>query len=211
MTERYLSFSEETNALDYLERAGQFIREAATDDSAWKWVVIALHGALYGFAICACKGTDYHNVTQPTKRGGRKLITFRDALKACQDPKRITMTVLSKPLALSPDQENAIRRLQETLRNPFEHYIPADWHIEIHGMPTIAIHCLEVIRFLALEVGNFTHLSDEQSARIEETISEATALLNSMPLHHEFLSGNVSALGGNSPSYGGYKSTRSRP
>jgi hypothetical protein len=39
VTERYLSFSEETNALDYLERAGQFIREAATDDSAWKWVV----------------------------------------------------------------------------------------------------------------------------------------------------------------------------
>jgi hypothetical protein len=133
MTERYLTFTEETNALDYLERAEQFIREAATDDRAWKWVVIALHGALYGFAICACKGTDYHTVTYQTKRGDLKLISFQKALAACQDPQRITMTVLSKPLVLTPDQTGAIDRLQQALRNPFEHYIPTSWHIEIRG------------------------------------------------------------------------------
>lgn len=187
MTEGYLTFTEETNALDYLERAAQFIREVATDDRAWKWVVIALHGALYGFAICACKGTDYHTVTYQTKRGDRKLITFQEALAACQDPQRITMTVLSKPLVLTTDQEGAIDRLQHALRNPFEHYIPTSWYIEIHGMHTIAIHCLEVVRFLALEVGNYTKLSGEQSAHIGALVSDATALLRSMPLHQEFL------------------------
>jgi hypothetical protein len=55
MTERYVKLTEESNALDYLERAAQFIREATADDHAWKWVVISLHGAIYGFAICACK------------------------------------------------------------------------------------------------------------------------------------------------------------
>jgi hypothetical protein len=85
MTEPYVTFTEETNALDYLERAAQFIREAATDDHAWKWAAIALYGSLYGFAICACKGTDYHNVTYQTKLGGRKLISFKAALETCHE------------------------------------------------------------------------------------------------------------------------------
>ena len=188
MTERYLKFTEETNALDYLERAAQFMREASTDDRAWKWAVIALHGALYGFAICACKGNDYYTVTYETKRGDRRLISFQEALAACQDPQKIMMTVLSKPLVLTTDQKTAIDRLQRTLRNPFEHYIPTSWRIEKHGMSIIAIHCLEVIRFLALEVGNCTKLSGEQAAHVGALISDATIFLRSMPLHEELIS-----------------------
>jgi hypothetical protein len=185
MDERYLTFTEETNALDYLERAACFIRAAATDDTAWKWVIIALHGSLYGFAICACKGTDYHTVTYTTKRGDRRLISFGAALKACQDPQRMRMTVLSKPLVLSDDQQAAIKKLQESLRNPFEHYIPMSWHIEVHGMPTLAIHCLEVIRVLALETGNYTMLSREQHALVESLVSESVSFLSTMPLQAE--------------------------
>ena len=33
---------------------------------AWKWVCIALHGALYGFGICAIKGTDDSSVLEDT-------------------------------------------------------------------------------------------------------------------------------------------------
>ncbi|HEY5707492.1 MAG TPA: hypothetical protein VIS96_18180 [Terrimicrobiaceae bacterium] len=185
MDERYLTFTEETNALDYLERASRFIRHAATDDTAWKWVIIALHGSLYGFAICACKGTDHHNVTRATKGGDRRLISFGDALKACQDPQRMRMTVMSKPLVLSEDQRAAIKKIQESFRNPFEHYIPMSWHIEIHGMPTLAIHCLEVIRFLALETGNYTMLSGEQFERVQALVSESISFLSAMPLHTE--------------------------
>ena len=42
------------NALDYLRRAEGFISEAKHNPIAWKWVTIALHGALYGFAISGC-------------------------------------------------------------------------------------------------------------------------------------------------------------
>ena len=186
MDERYLSFSEETNALDYLEHAARFIREAASGDNAWKWVIIALHGAIYGFAICACKGTDYYTVTKKTKRG-RRLIPFSDALKACQDPRRMRMTVRSKALVLSVGQKAAINKLQEPLRNRFEHYTPGGWHIEIHGMPIIAIHCLGVLRFLALETGNYTMLTGDQYARVETLISESIVFLRAMPLHEEYL------------------------
>lgn len=188
MDERYLTFTEETNALDYFERACRFIREAGTDETAWKWTIIALHGSLYGFAICACKGTNYKNVSFVTKRGERRLISFGDALKACQNPERMRMTVMSHPLVLTGDQRAAIQKLQSSLRNPFEHYIPMSWHIEIHGMPAIAIHCIEIIRFLALETGNYTMLSRSQRDIIQSLAAETTAFLRSMPLHGEHLS-----------------------
>ena len=175
MNKSYLTFTEETNALDYLERAAGFLREAETDIRAWKWAIIALHGALYGFAICANKGTDYANVTE--KQRGKKLISFPEALKACQDPQRTRMTVMSKPLVLTQDQKAAIDKLQLALRNPFEHYIPMSWHIEIHGMPTIATHCLEVIQFLALETGNYTMLTAEQSSLLRTLVSDSIKLL----------------------------------
>jgi hypothetical protein len=95
------------------------------------------------------------------------------------------MTVYSKPLVLTTDQKAAINKLQHSLRNPFEHYIPASWHIEIHGMLNIAIHCLEVIRFLALEVRNYTKLSGEQSVHIGRLVADTIVFLESMPLHRE--------------------------
>jgi hypothetical protein len=65
---KWIRFTEETNALDYLERAGEFIKQTESNPSAWKWVILALHGALYGFAIAACKHTDYQSVVRGTKR-----------------------------------------------------------------------------------------------------------------------------------------------
>jgi len=183
-----MSFTEESNALDYFERASKFIRETETDSQSWKWVIISLHGALYGFAICACHGTDWKTVTRITKRGPQ-LISFSDALAACQDPKKMLMTMLSKPLVLTEDQRSSIAKLQHTLRNPFEHYIPSNWHIEINGMPNIAIHCIEVIRFLALDTGNYTQMENCQFERIKSLAEETILFLRAMP-HYIDRSGN---------------------
>lgn len=184
MNGRYLRFTEETNALDYLERAARFIREADRDDSAWKWAIIALHGALYGFAICACKGTNLDRVAPLTKKGDRRLIAFGEALKICQDPQRMKMYVISQHLVLSRDEEAAIDKLQNALRNKFEHYSPTMWSIEIHGMPALSMHCLEVIRRLALGTGN-TMLTNEQSSLIKTLVSDSISFCGTMPLHIE--------------------------
>ena len=68
--EKFLRINEETNAIDYLVKADSYIKEAETSDIAWKWVTIALHGALYGFAIAASSGTDSRDVTE--KNGKRR-------------------------------------------------------------------------------------------------------------------------------------------
>ncbi|HEC65640.1 MAG TPA: hypothetical protein ENI23_10110 [bacterium] len=71
---KYLRLTEETNALDCLERAYYYICQIDKDTMAWKWVIIGLHGALYGFAISACRQTNGENVAYKTKKGEDRLI-----------------------------------------------------------------------------------------------------------------------------------------
>lgn len=182
---KYLRLSEQTNALDYLEQAYSYILQTEVNAIAWKWVVLALHGALYGFAICALKGTNPDNVTYMTNRGEIRLISFGKALKRCQDPNWMRMTVMSKPLQLTDAQKMSILRLRQLLRNKFEHYIPKGWSIEIHGMPQIAVDILDVIRFLALETGNYTHLKQTQRRRIRSIVLQGKKLLKQSKLYKE--------------------------
>jgi hypothetical protein len=180
----YLRLTEETNALDYLEKASYFVQKTEEDLTAWKWVVIALHGALYGFAVCACRHTSNYNVTISTKKGD-KLIGFWDALEICQDSRRMKMLIHSKHLILTEEQKRSIEFLTNVLRNNFEHYLPKLWSIELHGMPQIAIDVLNVIRFLALEAGTYINLNEAQRERIDFLISEAEHFLEKCQLHKE--------------------------
>jgi len=163
--ERFLRLSEEENSFDYLKKAYNYILETEKDVTAWKWVIVSLYDALYGFAICALKGTNPDRVTYQTKKGEVRLISFDEALKRCQDSSWMRMTTLSKHLQLSNQQEKSIRQLQKTFRNNFVHYIPKGWSIEIHGMPKIAIDVLEIVRFLALDTGNYVNLNKAQRRR----------------------------------------------
>lgn len=184
MKGKWLRLTEEKNALDYLEKASYYIRETEKSVFAWKWVILALFGALYGFLICASKGTSPAWVTYQTKKGER-LISFDTALKICQDPNRMKIKVYSKPLKLSKNQKDSIEKLHEDFRNYFEHYIPTEWSIEVHGMPQIAIDVLDVIRFLALETGTFTDLKKSQRKIIRSIVFQGKKILRQSLLYTE--------------------------
>jgi hypothetical protein len=72
---------EKHNALDYLEMGVRYLLEVERTPWAWKWVCISLHGALYGFGVCAVKGTNDNSVI----RGDGKLLGFDEILKRCKD------------------------------------------------------------------------------------------------------------------------------
>jgi hypothetical protein len=182
---KYLRLSVEKNALDYLARAVDFIQEAESDLLAWKWVINSLHGALYGFAIAALQGTNPDNVTVRHRSGNEKLISFSEALSRCQDPRFMTMLTSSQHLILTDGQKESIRILKNVFRNSFEHYIPRGWSIEIHGFPEIAIDVLDAIRFLALESGNYVHLTRSEEKRIKSLIFRAKRHLRTSKLHKE--------------------------
>lgn len=182
---KYASFSDESNALDYLEKTVEFIHRAETNPTEWKWVILSIHGALYGFMICALKGTDRDRVVVSNNKGERRLISFRRALKWCQDPAYMNMTTESQVLQLSADQQRSLDLIQEYFRNSFAHYEPRLWSIEIHGMPDIIIDGVTVARFLSLETGNYTHLTIEAGARIRALAEEGIESLRRTRLFRE--------------------------
>jgi hypothetical protein len=46
---KWLRFTKEENALDYLEKAFFILARQKKDKKSWKWVILSLHEALYGF------------------------------------------------------------------------------------------------------------------------------------------------------------------
>jgi hypothetical protein len=183
--EKWLRLSEEKNATDYLKKAALFIKSVSENHDDWKWVIIGLHGALYGFAIAACRGTDSRSVV--TKKG--HLISFWQALKRCQDPNHMKMLIHSKHLILTDKQNESIEELKSVFRNEFEHFKPKAWSIEIHGMPEIAIDVLEVIRSLALETNTYVHLNEGDRNLVEQVIKNSICILKDSELYKEYLLG----------------------
>jgi len=187
---KWLRFTEEDNALDYLEKASFHISQTEKDKKSWKWVILSLHGALYGFAICAIKGTNPDRVTYTTKEGKVKLISFDDALNRCQDHQWMWIYGHSKTLVLTNNQKWSIDKLKKEFRNKFEHYQPVAWSIEIHGMPQIAIHVLDVIRFLAIDSGNIFSSSQNKQRKIKSLIFQSKKFLKRTKLYKEYLIAN---------------------
>ncbi len=169
----WLRLCEETNALDDLEKVFYFIEQTNEDTKAWKWVILCLHAAIYGFAICALRGTNGRSVLQDNG----KLISFKEAIKRSQNVSYMRMTVESKVLELSTSQKDSIQRLSNEFRNGFAHYIPQLWAIEVSGMPDMALDCLDVIRFLALDSGNYSHLKESEKQRVKSLIFRSRKIL----------------------------------
>lgn len=179
---RYVQFTATSNALDYLHRACKYIHETERNPLSWKWVVIAMHGALYGFAVCALKGTNPDRVRMRGKSGQVRntLIDFDDALKRCQEPEQMYPANVM-PIVLSPGQSRSIRILKDELRNNFAHLIPKAWSIEIHGMPRIAIDCLEVIEAF-FDSGAYLGLEQSEAVKARKQLLRAKHVLVSSKL-----------------------------
>ena len=182
----FLQLDEKINAADYLEKAPTFIKQTETDNMAWKWAIISLHTALYGFAVCACAGTS-PDIVAPKKnkgKGKRWLIKFDDALKYCQNPEHMNMYVHSKHLILDKQQKNSIKSLKNIFRNNFEHFSPQIRSIKLNGMPNILIDILDIIRFLAIETKNI-HFNQTQVTKIKSLVFQSKKTLKNSKLYIE--------------------------
>ncbi|EQB63504.1 MAG: hypothetical protein RBG1_1C00001G1083 [candidate division Zixibacteria bacterium RBG-1] len=182
---KWLRLTEEINALDYLQQAHNFLLHTEKNPIFWKWVIISLYGALYGFAICALKGTNYHMVTFETKKGLRKLITFDEALRRCQNINQMRLGGTRRALSLSDGQRESIRILEKYYRNRFIHYKPLFWYIELHDVPLITMDVLGVVRFLALSGGLYVNLNKNQRKKIKSLIFQSRHFLKKSKLYQE--------------------------
>jgi len=182
---QYLRITEQSNALDYLLRAVEFLEVVNKDPFAWKWVVLSLHGALYGFAICACKGTDPDVVKWKNKKGVYSLVGFNRILCRCQTKNGMYPWGHCKPLVLNDSQKNSLRILKTVLRDNFEHYSPMAWSIELHGLPQISLDVLEIIRFLVQDSKSWVGLERDQKQTFIIMLKRAIEILHHNSLYLE--------------------------
>lgn len=173
-----MRLNERTNAIDNLEQVYNFLLQTNNSSTIWKWVIITLDAALYGFSICACAGTNLGTVT--IKDGS--LIGLNEALKRCQDNRWMKRLSFGKHLVLSPSQKESIRWVHKEFRNKFIHYKPRAWSIELHGIAKIVIDVLDVIRFLAINTGH-VRLKTNQKRKVKSLIFQCKKFLKKSPLY----------------------------
>ena len=171
----WLRLDELSNAVDNLEMCAHFIA-TLPHPIRWKWAIVALHQAVYGFAICAVKGTDDTSVLQPGKRSKQpKLISIWQALKRANDKRFLWPD--SAPIQLASPERKALGRLFLDFRNGFEHFQPAGWSIEVSGMPSLFRAALGPLKRLALEQGSVRYYSQADRDRVSAGIARLEGLV----------------------------------
>ena len=183
---KWLRIEEHTNALDYLEKIYLYLLNPDKHHYSWKWIMICLHGAMYGFAISACKGSNSESVIEHTKRG-EKLIYFNTALKRCQDINWMRYAMADKVLVLNDSQKKSIKRMNMTFRNEFEHFKPKGWSIEFHDFPIIVLGCLDVIRMLSVDTDTKYRLGESKLRRTKSLIYQSKKIIIQSDLYKETL------------------------
>ena len=128
------------------------VLETLPEPIRWKWAIIALHQALYGFAVAAVRGPDFAPVLKNPNDLNSHLISVWEAIDRA---KRVEcLRPGGVPLVTLPEEDKAIEKLGEEFRNGFEHFRPMTWSIEVSGMPTIVARVLRVVEGIALDTGS---------------------------------------------------------
>jgi len=187
INERCIIFDEMTNALDFLEKSFCFLQTVEQEPQNWKWVIIAIHSAIYGFAVSACRGPNSESVIIKTKNGDKKLIYFEEALRRCQDSDLMSVNINYKYYKFSDDQKSSLRRLQKIFRNNFEHFTPKTWLIEIHEMPLLILDCLDVIKLIINFSGIGLRLKSSRLRKSKSIIYNSKKIIKKSLLYKETL------------------------
>jgi hypothetical protein len=164
------------DAIDNLEMTVHFL-ESVSDYRRWKWAIISMHQALYGFAICSTTPSDSSLALKDPSNPDSQLISIWTALKRAKDPawKRGEH---SQPLVTSKDDDWAIRKLIKEFRNEFAHFRPKGWSIEVSGFPSIFKSVVRVIEHLALASESVVYTDEHLASRTREAIARIRAQLD---------------------------------
>ena len=181
---KWLRIEEHSNAFNYLEMVKYFISMTESNINYWKWVMISLHGAMYGFAVSAIRGTNSESVVLKTRKGQR-LIGFDEALKRCKNKDWTRYALLDEVLILNVSQKQSIRLMKEIFRNEFVHFKPKGWSIEIHGFPFITLDCLSVIRFLGVQTYSGYGYSQYKQRKVKSIVFQCNKIIKNSKLFKE--------------------------
>lgn len=191
MNKEYLRTDHWQDAVASLEAAQEFCARVAIDKYQWKWLLIATHSCVQGFMTIAL---DH----------GNGLLVMRDDirkkwLKALDEDRQFPIEKMdyflslyekvksdavcgyvgSKKFIAKESHDYSMEKLNE-LRNDFIHFCPKGWSIELIGLPSVVLKCIEVANFLAFHSFNTIWHDCELRSRAERAFKFLFAELQAL-------------------------------
>lgn len=174
------------NAYNDLQKLNEFYDRAQQDESYWKWVILALHSALYNFMLISLMHTDMSGIWVKDIRDiheridifnkKMRLITFSEAFKRIRDANKMRKYVTSKPFVSSRDTVVSMVLLNKQYRNQFIHYAPVGWSITVAAIKEVIRDTLPVLSFLISESGNII-LSEDEKKKLTGQVNSMLAIV----------------------------------
>ena len=167
-------------------------QKLSDDPYRWKWAIIALHSGLQGIMVLALQGSHGLHVLRPedAKRwldahergapypGDLKLDDFLSLYKKIKGNKMLKY-IDSQKFVPKGTQGSSVKLLNR-LRNEFVHFTPRVWMLDLVGLPSMALDCLDVAAFLARDSHNFPLKEDDLIERMKRACKSAQALMYAM-------------------------------
>lgn len=181
-----LTLTMERNGQDSLLKASTFLKDTNEDPFALKWFILAIHSCLHNFMLAALAGSGQEGIWEikEGKNGVEKemveyqtladglrvidstnpknrLMPFMQAYEHITDPGKMHRYTHSKPFLAEDKHTEAMKFLNNELRNVLVHLIPG-----IHGMThdyiATCVPVVDIIEFLLFESGQIIHLNAQQ-------------------------------------------------
>lgn len=179
----YVRFDEREDVIVSVELAALVADKVRREPSYWKWLIIAIHGALQGALVCALSGSDetgalskksaeaWRNYLESAtgRFPNTRLAEFPELLKRASDAHQMTHNRLP-PLKLAPDEFRDLQKLHKELRNGFMHFSPKGWSVEAAGLPRMILTALSATEHL-FEHAIAGRVSGNQKRRFSRSIA----------------------------------------
>lgn len=175
VADAYLRTSHWTDAVTSLEAAHDFTGRVAVAPHYWKWVVIAVHSGVQGLMALALEQGNSLLVMNDDRRAKwlrayekgdpypeDRMDTFLSLYEKVKSDE-VCRYVGSSKFVPGMTHDESMRKLNE-LRNGFVHFFPKAWSIELAGLPSVCLDCLDIAHFLGWDsmtiIWNDVELSD---------------------------------------------------
>lgn len=170
------------------------------DPHAWKFVILALHGALQGACVChlvttaspvgavtkrnTCEWLNYFensHIDESLAPPKTQLMALPELLKAVRKADSAGQNLgVNRQVTISDSELNSLIRIHNQFRNQFVHFSPTGWRFDVSGMQKLAQLIARIIQDILVCGWAFRHLGEEQREMLKEDLRVLTVV--EMPL-----------------------------
>lgn len=171
---KYLILDEERNAIDYLNKATDFLEKIKIDLVYLKWFTIAFHGAVYSFILLVLQEIHSDQIYQDKKTRSHPLERHLISFKAAYELLKTNKSMMNDPYCPTGDQNICIEEINDQIRNQMVHFRPTVWASEPWYFARACYPLLDLLKF-CIEKYKFKDSGKEVALKNLEKIEKILA------------------------------------